>query len=43
MTKETADALNKAKEEGKRIISVGTTSTRKLVINASIALNSYGG
>ena len=30
MTKETADALNKAKEEGKRIISVGTTSTRTL-------------
>ena len=30
MTKETADALNKAKNEGKRIISVGTTSTRTL-------------
>ncbi len=30
MTKETADALNKAKAEGKRIISVGTTSTRTL-------------
>lgn len=30
MTKETADALNKAKSEGKRIISVGTTSTRTL-------------
>ncbi len=30
MTKETADALNKAKKEGKRIISVGTTSTRTL-------------
>jgi S-adenosylmethionine:tRNA ribosyltransferase-isomerase len=30
MSKETADILNKAKKEGKRIISVGTTSTRTL-------------
>ena len=30
MTKETADILNKAKKEGKRIVSVGTTSTRTL-------------
>jgi len=30
MTKETADILNKAKEEKRRIISVGTTSTRTL-------------
>lgn len=30
ITKETADALNKAKKEGRRIISVGTTSTRVL-------------
>ena len=30
MTQETADILNKAKEEKKRIISVGTTSTRTL-------------
>ena len=30
MTKETADILNKAKEEGRRIISVGTTTTRTL-------------
>ncbi len=30
MTKETAYALNKAKTDGKRIISVGTTSTRTL-------------
>ncbi len=30
MTKETADILNKAKEENRRIISVGTTSTRVL-------------
>ena len=30
MTKETAEILNKAKEEGRRIISVGTTSTRTL-------------
>ncbi len=30
MSKEVADELNKAKSEGKRIISVGTTSTRTL-------------
>lgn len=30
MTKETADMLNKTKEKGHRIISVGTTSTRTL-------------
>jgi len=30
MSKETADILNKAKEENRRIISVGTTSTRTL-------------
>lgn len=30
MSKETAKELNKAKKEGKRIISVGTTSTRTL-------------
>ena len=30
MTKETADMLNKTKENGYRIISVGTTSTRTL-------------
>ncbi|MBE6124108.1 MAG: tRNA preQ1(34) S-adenosylmethionine ribosyltransferase-isomerase QueA [Erysipelotrichaceae bacterium] len=30
MSKETADILNKAKEEKRRIISVGTTSTRTL-------------
>ena len=30
MSKETADILNKAKEEGRRIISVGTTTTRTL-------------
>ena len=30
MTKEVADTLNKAKKEGKRIVSVGTTSTRTL-------------
>ena len=30
MTKETADILNKAKEENRRIISVGTTSCRTL-------------
>ena len=30
MSKETADKLNLAKEFGKRIISVGTTSTRTL-------------
>ena len=30
MSKETADILNQAKKDGKRIISVGTTSTRTL-------------
>ena len=30
MSKKTADTLNKAKEEGRRIISVGTTTTRTL-------------
>ena len=30
MTKETADILNSAKQEGKRIIAVGTTTTRVL-------------
>jgi len=30
LTEETADALNKAKKKGKRVISVGTTSTRVL-------------
>ncbi len=30
ITKEAADALNKAKAEGKRIVSVGTTTTRTL-------------
>lgn len=30
MSKETADKLNKAKKEGRRIIAVGTTSTRVL-------------
>ena len=30
MTKETAEILNKAKKENRRIISVGTTSTRTL-------------
>ena len=30
MTKEVADTLNKAKREGRRIIAVGTTSTRTL-------------
>ena len=30
MNQETADILNKAKEEGRRIIAVGTTSTRTL-------------
>lgn len=40
ITKETADRLNKAKKKGKRIISVGTTSTRTLessVKNGQIA------
>lgn len=35
MTKETADILNKAKEENRRIIAVGTTSTRTLETVAS--------
>ena len=39
MTKETADILNKAKEEGRRIIAVGTTSTRTL---ETIATNNNG-
>lgn len=30
MSKKTADILNKAKEEGRRIIAIGTTSTRTL-------------
>jgi len=38
MDKETADILNKAKEEGKRIISVGTTTTRTL----ETIINLYG-
>ena len=39
MDKETADILNKAKEEGRRIIAVGTTSTRTL---ETIATNNNG-
>ena len=39
MSKETADILNKAKEEGRRIIAVGTTSTRTL---ETIAHNNNG-
>ena len=38
MSKDTALALNKAKEEGRRIISVGTTSTRTL----ESIMNLYG-
>ncbi len=38
MTKDTADILNTAKKEGKRIISVGTTSTRTL----ETIMNKYG-
>lgn len=38
MTRETADVLNKAKKENKRIISVGTTSTRTL----ETIMNLYG-
>jgi len=38
MSKETADVLNKAKKEGRRIISVGTTSTRTL----ETIMNLYG-
>ena len=30
MSKETADSLNKAKKENRRIIAIGTTSTRTL-------------
>lgn len=39
MDEETANILNKAKEEGRRIISVGTTSTRTL---ETIATNNDG-
>lgn len=39
MTKETANILNKAKDEGRRIIAVGTTSTRTL---ETIASNNNG-
>ena len=39
MNKETADILNKAKDEGRRIIAVGTTSTRTL---ETIATNNNG-
>lgn len=39
MDEETANTLNKAKEEGRRIISVGTTSTRTL---ETIATNNNG-
>ena len=38
MSKETAEELNKAKKEGRRIISVGTTSTRTL----ESIMNLYG-
>ena len=38
MTKETAEILNKAKKEGRRIISVGTTTTRTL----ETIMNLYG-
>lgn len=38
MSKETADRLNFAKEEGRRIIAVGTTSTRTL----ETIINKYG-
>lgn len=38
MSKEVAEKLNKAKEENKRIISVGTTSTRVL----ETVMNKYG-
>ena len=38
MSGEVADKLNKAKSEGRRIISVGTTSTRTL----ETVMNSYG-
>ena len=39
MNKETADILNRAKDEGRRIIAVGTTSTRTL---ETIATNNNG-
>lgn len=39
MNEETANTLNKAKEEGRRIIAVGTTSTRTL---ETIATNNNG-
>ena len=39
MSKETAEILNKAKEEGRRIVAVGTTSTRTL---ETIATNNNG-
>ena len=39
MSKETAEILNKAKEEGRRITAVGTTSTRTL---ETIATNNKG-
>jgi len=39
MDKETAEILNKAKDEGRRIIAVGTTSTRTL---ETIATNNNG-
>ncbi len=39
MDKETADILNKAKDEGRRIVAVGTTSTRTL---ETIATNNNG-
>lgn len=38
MSKETADILNQAKKEGRRIIAVGTTSTRTL----ETVINKYG-
>ena len=38
MSKETAEVLNKAKKENRRIISVGTTSTRTL----ETIINLYG-
>ena len=38
MSKETAENLNKAKKEGRRIIAVGTTSTRTL----ETIMNLYG-
>ena len=38
MSKETADILNNAKENGNRIIAVGTTSTRTL----ESVINKYG-